>query len=89
MATAATIKKRYGKYSAGPFMREVVVIELVSDGDNQNLVNLLMADPAYVTVAPVNYDATSDTASAELSGRQVTVHDGTVGRQYLVEVVGF
>lgn len=89
MATAATIKKRYGKYSVGPYNKEDVVIELVSDSDNQNLVNLLMANPAYVLIRPVNYDSTSDTASAEISGRQVTVHDGTVGRLYLVEAIGF
>jgi len=38
---------------------------------------------------PVNYDGTSDSASAEFVGKLVTVHDGTVGRQYLVEVIGF
>jgi hypothetical protein len=89
MTIAATIKKRYGKYSVGPFNKETVVIELVSDGDNQNFVNFLMASPEYVTVRPCNYDATSDTASVTLSGRQATVHDGTVGRTYIVEAMGF
>jgi hypothetical protein len=89
MAIAATIKKRYGKFSQGPYMKEVVVVELVSDSENKNLVNMLMQNPDYVSVVPVNYDSTSDNASAELSGRQVTIHDGTVGRSYKVEVIGF
>lgn len=91
MATPATIKKRYGKYSLGPFNKESIVVELVTDGDQQNLVNLLMSNPEYVTVKPVNTDlgGTPDDVSATISGKQVTIHDGTVGQRYWVEVVGF
>ncbi len=89
MAQAATIKRRYGKFSEGPFMKEVVIVQLIADGDNENFVNFVMAEPAYASITPVNYDSTSDTASITLDGRRATINDGAVGRNYKVEVIGF
>ena len=89
MATAATLKKRYGKFSEGPYMKEVVVVEIVDDYDDINFVNILMADPAYVRISPVNYDAPVDTASAYLESGRVMITHAMVGRSYLVEVIGF
>ena len=87
MATA-DVRKRYGKYSAGPFLKESLVVRVTTSEDT---IDLLMQNPQFVLVQPVNVDlgGTADPVSATVSGKTVTIHDGTSARDYLIEAMGF
>jgi putative ribosome biogenesis GTPase RsgA len=92
MIRAATIIKRYGRHTVGPYLKEVIIVELIESSRNKNFVSSSLVNPEYVTITPVNFNSKIDTASADFdaeNNRRIIIHEGEIGRQYLIEVIGF
>jgi hypothetical protein len=76
-------------FAAGPFKVEVRV--LTSDGTDDDTFTTKLQNPIAVSIAASNTDlgGTALAASATLSGKTVTVRDGSNNQSYMFIVVGF